>query len=148
MEADDIDRRILTGLLDNGRATTSELAAVADVDDTTADWHKNVLETVEVISGYEPRLDYELLGYELTAVIRLDTVSTARERLTASLAGEPHLHTVYEVTDSHDILAIGKFTDRAALERFRDDLTADEGVTAVTIDVATPLAELEWFSPD
>lgn len=148
MEADDIDRRILTGLLANGRATTSELAAVADVDDTTADWHKDVLEAVEVISGYEPRLDYELLGYDLTAILRLDTVPSARERLTATLEAKPTLHTVYEVTDGHDIFAIGKFTDRDALERFRDELRADEGVIAVDIDVATPVAEFEWFSPD
>jgi DNA-binding Lrp family transcriptional regulator len=148
MEADDIDRRILTGLLADGRATTSELAAVADVDDTTADWHKNVLETVEVISGYEPRLDYELLGYDLTAVIRLDTHPSARARLTADLEAKPHLHTVYEVTDGHDIFAIGKFVDRDGLERFRDELRADDGVAAVTVDVATPVAEFEWFTPE
>lgn len=148
MEADDIDRRILTGLLANGRATTSELAAVADVDNTTADWHKNVLETVEVISGYEPRLDYELLGYDITAVIRLDTHPSARERLTTDLEAKPHLHTVYEVTDATDIFAIGKFVDRDALERFRDELRADDGVAAVTVDIATPVAEFEWFVPD
>ena len=148
MEADDIDRRILTGLLANGRASTSELAAVADVDDTTADWHKDVLEAVEVISGYEPRLDYGLLGYDLTAVIRLDTFPNARERLTADLEAKPHLHTVYEVSGGHDIFAAGKFTDRDALERFRDQLRVDDGVTAVAIDVATPVIEFEWFSPD
>jgi DNA-binding Lrp family transcriptional regulator len=148
MEADDIDRRILTGLLDNGRATTSELAAVADVDDTTADWHKNVLEAVEVISGYEPRLDYALLGYDLTAVICLDAVPSARDRLTATLTDQPHLHTVYEVTDGHDIFAIGKFADRDALEAFRDELHDDDGVATVAIDLATPVAEFEWFSPD
>jgi DNA-binding Lrp family transcriptional regulator len=148
MEADDIDRRILTGLLANGRASTSELAAVADVNDTTADWHKDVLEAAEVISGYEPQLDYGLLGYDLTAVIRLDAVASARDRLTAMLGDEPHLHTVYEVTGGHDIFAVGKFTDRDALERFRDELRADDGVTAIGIDVATPVIEFEWFSPD
>jgi DNA-binding Lrp family transcriptional regulator len=148
MEADDIDRRILTGLLANGRASTDELAAVADVDATTADWHKNVLETVDVISGYEPRLDYELLGYDLTAVIRVDAAPSARERVTATLAAKPTLHTVYEVTDGHDIFAIGKFVDRAALEAFRDELRAEDGAEAVTVDIATPVVEFEWFTPD
>jgi DNA-binding Lrp family transcriptional regulator len=148
MEADDVDRRILNGLLEDGRASASELAAVADVDSKTADWHKNVLEMTEVISGYEPCIDYESLGYDLTAVVRINTVAGARQRVIAMLEARPHLHTVYEVAARDDVFAIGKFTDRPTLEQFRDDMRADDGIDTVTVDVATPVSEFEWFTPE
>lgn len=148
MEADDIDRRILAGLLANGRATTDELGDVADVEDTTAAWHKEVLEAVDVITGYEPRIDYELLGYELTAVFRIGVETTARDSVTELLASWPHLHTVYEVADAHDLVAIGRFTDDGALEATRQKLRSADGVGTVSVDLATPHTEFEWFTPE
>jgi DNA-binding Lrp family transcriptional regulator len=148
MDPDEVDRRVLAALLADGRATASELGDVAGVGPSTASWRKDLLEAVDVIRGYEPTIDYETLDYEVTAVFHLDVEPSAREAVRETLCDRPQLHTVYEVTDEHDIVAVGKFPDERALDGTLHRLRGDSRIARVSVDVARPVKEFEWFPPE
>jgi Lrp/AsnC family leucine-responsive transcriptional regulator len=144
MDVDDVDRRILAALLANGRATREELGALADVEPTAAGWRRERLESLDVIDGYEPRLDYEALGYSLTAVVWADVGEGPRGGAASALGEVPQFHTVYEVTGPTAAMGIGVFRDRADLNETLEALRLDDRIGSVRVERADPVSEWRW----
>jgi DNA-binding Lrp family transcriptional regulator len=106
-----LDARLINALLRNGRSSLRSLAEELDVSVTTVSNHLADLEEDGVIDGYVPVVDYELLGYDVTAVIQLKVEGTALPEITDRLSSHKQMISVYEVTGGYDIVAIGKFED-------------------------------------
>lgn len=144
---DDLDARILTALGRNGRATIREIARTTGAPATTVRERVRALEESGVIQGYAPRLDYEALGYELTAVFRLSVDRDALGALTERLRDEARIIAVYEVTGRFDVVAIGKYTDADGMNEQARRLLADSAVrVADTSLVLEVVGEYEPFS--
>ena len=111
MTYEHLDARLLNALLADGRASLRSLAEELDVSVTTVSNHLSTLEDEGVVVGYEPRLDYERLGYDVTAIIHLKVEGNQLEEMTERLQGHEQVVSVYEVTGDYDIIAIAKFTD-------------------------------------
>ena len=63
---DDIDRQLLRALFADGRASASDLAEAAGVATSTATKRLAQLEDGGIVAGYQPEVDYEAFGYEVT----------------------------------------------------------------------------------
>lgn len=111
MTYEDLDRKLVNALLNDGRASLRSLAEDLDVSVTTISNHLSDLEEEGVIRGYTPIIDYGAVGYDVTAVIQLKVDGSAIPDITERLRDQRHMVSVYEVTGDHDIIAIGKFTD-------------------------------------
>ncbi|WP_459193487.1 winged helix-turn-helix transcriptional regulator [Halosimplex sp. J119] len=135
-DIDDTDRRILDALLDNGRASASELAEAAGVATATATKRLQRLEESEVIDGYRPEIDYEAFGYEVTAVFRLDVEGSGLTEVVEDLRETGHMIGVYEVTGSDDVVAIGKFETTEAMNAQIKDLLTHSEVHAARTSIA------------
>lgn len=112
---DDIDRQLLRALLADGRASASDLAEAAGVATSTATKRLARLEDEGVVTGYEPELNYDALGYEVTAVFRLDVAGDGLADVVSTLQDSGRMVAVYEVTGSDDVVAVGKFRDTTEL---------------------------------
>jgi DNA-binding Lrp family transcriptional regulator len=134
-DLDDIDRRVVNALLEDGRASAREVGAAADIATATATNRIGKLEDEGVIEGYRAVVDYEALGYEVTAVFNVDVAGDGRDRVVDRLESNGRMCSVYEVTGSHDVVAIGKFEDTGALNAQLKDLLTDEDVRAATTNV-------------
>ena len=111
MTYEHLDARLINALLRDGRSSLRSLAEELDVSVTTVSNHLADLEEDGVIDGYVPVVDYEQLGYDVTAVIQLKVEGTALPEITDRLSGHKQMISVYEVTGGYDIVAIGKFED-------------------------------------
>ncbi|MDX1748069.1 MAG: HTH-type transcriptional regulator Lrp [Halobacteriales archaeon] len=111
MTYEHLDARLVNALLRDGRASLRSLAEELDVSVTTVSNHLADLEEEGVITGYVPEVNYEALGYDVTAVIQLKVEGTALPEVTDRLAGHKQMVSVYEVTGDYDVVAVGKFTD-------------------------------------
>ncbi|MFB6353881.1 MAG: HTH-type transcriptional regulator Lrp [Halobacteriales archaeon] len=111
MTYEHLDARLINALLRDGRSSLRSLAEELDVSVTTVSNHLADLEEAGVIDGYVPVVDYEQLGYDVTAVIQLKVEGTALPDITDRLAGHKQMTSVYEVTGDYDIVAVGKFAD-------------------------------------
>lgn len=95
----------------DGRASLRSLADELDVSVTTVSNHLDDLEDRGVITGYSADIDYNALGYDVTAILQLKVEGDAISEISADLETADQMLSVYEVTGDFDIIAIGKFVD-------------------------------------
>ncbi|MDS0295809.1 HTH-type transcriptional regulator Lrp [Halogeometricum luteum] len=111
MTYENLDAKLINALLGDGRASLRSLAEELDVSVTTVSNHLRDLEDEGVIEGYTPRVNYDALGYDVTAIIQLKVEGSALPDITDRLREQKQMVSVYEVTGDYDIIAVGKFTD-------------------------------------
>ncbi len=149
MTYENLDRKLVNSLLGDGRASLRSLAEELDVSVTTVSNHLSDLEDQGIIRGYTPKVDYDKLGYDVTAVLQLKVEGTALEDVTADLKEHRQMVSVYEVTGDHDIIAIGKFEDTDDMNDEIKTLLNDPGVIeSNTSVVLNPAKEHEQFDLD
>jgi DNA-binding Lrp family transcriptional regulator len=139
----------VNSLLGDGRASLRSLAEELDVSVTTVSNHLSDLEEGGIIEGYTPKVDYDKLGYDVTAILQLKVEGSALEDVTADLREHKQMVSVYEVTGDHDIIAIGKFADtddmNDEIKRLLNDPEIKESNTSVVLNAAK---EHEQFDLD
>jgi DNA-binding Lrp family transcriptional regulator len=128
MTYENLDEKLINALLDDGRASLRSLAERLDVSVTTVSNHLSDLEERGVIEGYTPKVDYDELGYDVTAVIQLKVEGSALPEITDRLKDHQQMVSVYEVTGDHDVIAIGKFKDTDAMNDQIKELLVDPDI--------------------
>jgi len=78
---------------------------------TTVSNHLSDLEEDGVIERYAPIVNYEKVGYDVTAIIHLKVEGSSLPDITTHLESHDQMVSVYEVTGDYDIIAIAKFED-------------------------------------
>ena len=111
MTYENLDVKLVNELLKDGRASLRSLAEELDVSVTTVSNHLADIEDEGIIEGYAPRVNYDELDYDVTAVIQLKVEGNALPEITDRLKDERRMISVYEVTGDYDVIAIGKFRD-------------------------------------
>ncbi|MFB6119982.1 MAG: winged helix-turn-helix transcriptional regulator [Halobacteriaceae archaeon] len=135
MSLSDLDRRVLAALRTDGRATLRDVADAADLPTATVAERVQELEESGVVVGYEPRLDYDSLGYDTRAVFELETNQTMLPNVVARLHDERQVTTVYEVAGKSDVVVLGRYAGSEAVEDQRRALWRIPGVVDVSVSV-------------
>lgn len=129
---DDIDRRLLTELSHNGRATYQELATLVHLSSNSVSERLHKLQREGILVGFTTVIDATKLGRTLGIMsdIRLrdgvDRVSFAQ-----SLTKVPQVIEALRVTGEYDYLLRMACTDTAELDHVIDLLKHDYGVASV-----------------
>ena len=146
MTYENLDRKLVNALLGDGRASLRSLAEDLDVSVTTVSNHLSDLEDDGIIQGYTPKVDYDALGYDVTAILQLKVEGGSLVDVTEELADHPQMVSVYETTGDHDIIAIGKFHDTDDMnDTIKQLLTDPEIKESNTSVVLNPAKEHEQF---
>jgi len=122
MTYDHLDVRLVNALGKDGRASLRSLADELGVSVTTISNHLDDLEEAGIITGYAPRVDYDALGFDVTAIIQLKVEGDAISEVSEELEHANQMISVYEVTGDFDIIAIGKYHDTDDMNRQIKDL--------------------------
>lgn len=128
MTYENLDAKLINELLGDGRASLRSLAEALDVSVTTVSNHLGDLEEAGTITGYTPVIEYDTLGYDVTAIVQLKVEGDALPEVTDRLAGVTQMINVYEVTGEFDIIAVGKFRDTDNMNELIKELLADEDI--------------------
>jgi len=146
MTYENLDAKLINALLGDGRASLRSLAEELDVSVTTISNHLSDLEEQGVIRGYTPIVDYDELGYDVTAILQLKVEGAELPNLTDRLESHKQMTSVYEVTGEFDVIAVGKFLDTddmdATIKDLLDDAAVNESNTSVVLNV---VAENQQF---
>jgi DNA-binding Lrp family transcriptional regulator len=141
MTYENLDAKLVNALLGDGRASLRSLAEDLDVSVTTVSNHLRDLEDAGVIDGYTPKVDYDALGYDVTAILQLKVEGNALPDVTGRLQKHDQMISVYEVTGDYDIIAVGKFSDTDGMNRQIKTLLNDpdikESNTSVVLNAAS-----------
>ncbi|MDS0297488.1 Lrp/AsnC family transcriptional regulator [Halogeometricum sp. S1BR25-6] len=149
MTYENLDAKLINALLGDGRASLRSLAEELDVSVTTVSNHLRDLEDEGVIEGYTPRVNYDALGYDVTAIIQLKVEGSALPQITDRLREQKQMVSVYEVTGDYDIIAVGKFTDTDGMNSQIKALLTDEDIReSNTSVVLNAVVENQQFELD
>jgi DNA-binding Lrp family transcriptional regulator len=147
MTYENLDAKLVNALLGDGRASLRSLAEDLNVSVTTVSNHLSDLEATGVIDGYTPKVDYDALGYDVTAILQLKVEGNALPDVTDRLQGHDQMISVYEVTGDYDIIAVGKFADTDGMNRHIKTLLNDpdikESNTSVVLNAASEHEQFE-----
>ena len=149
MTYENLDRKLVNALLGDGRASLRSLAEDLDVSVTTVSNHLSDLEDQGIIQGYTPKIDYNALGYDVTAILQLKVEGSALKTFVDDLQQHRQMMSVYETTGDHDVIAVGKFTDtddmNDEIKALLTDPDIKESNTSVVLNIAK---EHEQFDLD
>ncbi|ELY47470.1 HTH-type transcriptional regulator Lrp [Natronorubrum sulfidifaciens] len=146
MTYENLDAKLVNALLGDGRASLRSLAEELDVSVTTISNHLSDLEEEGVIEGYTPRVNYDAVGYDVTAVIQLQVEGNALPDITDTLRDHRQMISVYEVTGDYDVIAIGKFKDTDGMNDQIKQLLTDPDIKASNTSVVlNAVSENEQF---
>ena len=147
MTYENLDTELINELLGDGRASLRQLAEKLDVSVTTVSNHLDDLESAGVIQGYSPQVDYEALGYGVTAIIHLNIEGSGLSEVADSLREYDQLTSVYEVTGNHDVVVIGKFKDtddmNDLIKKLINNTDINESDTSVVLDTVCENEQFE-----
>ena len=149
MTYENLDAKLINALLGDGRASLRSLAEQLDVSVTTVSNHLRDLEDEGVIEGYTPKVNYDALGYDVTAIIQLKVEGSSLPDITDRLGDQKQMISVYEVTGDYDVIAIGKFEDTDGMNRQIKEILTDEEIReSNTSVVLNAVVEGEQFTLD
>ena len=124
MKIDDRDIKILTHILTDARQSARQLAHRLDISTVTVITRLKKLEENKIIRGYSARLNHELLGYEITAIIEIKTTQGKMLEIENKIAKQDNVIAVYDITGDSDTIVIAKFKNRKSLSIFVKKLSA------------------------
>ena len=147
MTYENLDAKLINALLGDGRASLRSLAEQLDVSVTTVSNHLRDLEEEGVIDGYTPRINYDALGYDVTAIIQLKVEGSSLPEITDRMRDQKQMISVYEVTGDYDVIAIGKFRDtdgmNAQIKELLTDADIRESNTSVVLNAVEENQQFE-----
>ena len=141
---DELDRKILSLLQKDARLSYREIAKELNVAVGTVYNRLRRLEEEGVLKGFYPKLDYEKLGYELTAIIGIRAQGKRIIQIEREIAKDDHVLCVYDVTGEYDIIVIAKFKGREDMNRFVKKVLAIDGVEKTNTHVAMDIVKEDF----
>jgi len=125
---DEMSLRVVRELSKDSRMSFRALSKKLGVSTSTVIQKARGLERKGVIQGYSVLLDYEKLGYELTAIIEVMARKGRLIEAEREIAQLPHVTGVYDATGACDAIVIAKFKNREEMNRFVKHLLGMKGV--------------------
>jgi Lrp/AsnC family transcriptional regulator, regulator for asnA, asnC and gidA len=136
---DNTNTQILRILQENCRLSFRKIGKKMDISDVIAMSRINNLKDMGMVKGYTVILDPVKLGYDLTAIIFLQTEGGYLKDLENELSQMSNIIALYEITGDFDVVAIAKLKDRDSLNNLIKNLLVTPHVrktmTNITLNV-------------
>lgn len=134
---DELDRKLLQALRDEGRISFRELATQVHVSSQTISDRITKMIENGVIKGFTVITDQAKVGYPITFIVELDVELPKMKAVQKELTYYPELYQVSVVTGDHDILALGVARDIMHLhEIIEEKISNIDGIKATKTSIS------------
>ncbi len=120
MTLDDVDKRILRQLQENGRSSFREISSKIEVSTPTVSSRVQNMTDIGLIKGYSVLLDADLLG-QISVATTLEARPSDIDRVVNRISTEDIVRQIYVLSDSR-ILCILSFHDQKKYQSFMHSL--------------------------
>ncbi len=125
---DDLDRALLTALINNARTSMRKLAKQLNVAPGTVAARMRRLEDEGVVHGYAPLLNATAVGWEFTIIVGLRIIKGRLLEVQEKIGCDSRVVAIYDVTGEVDSLIVARMRDREDLDDFTKTVLSTEGV--------------------
>lgn len=140
---DETDLEILQELKKDGRASYSDISDKLGLATSTVAGRVEKMEERGVIQGFKPSLDYEKLGFELTAMISIKARSNKVVETAEKLKSKSRVISFFEVTGETDMILVSRFLDREDMNSFLKELQQTQGINSTKTNIILTTPKLE-----
>lgn len=136
---DELNLKILSILQEDARKSSREIADRLNVATGTIYNRIKKMSDEGIIKGYIPFIDFQKIGFDLTALILIQVEGKHMIQVEEELAAIPNIVAVYDITGEHDVAMVGRFKNRKSLNDFIKNMLKMEHiertVTSVVLNV-------------
>lgn len=143
MDIDSTDVEILEELRKDGRASFSDIAEKLGLATSTVSTRVDMLEERGVLENFRPMIDYEKLGFDLSAMIDIKADSERIPDLAEELKHNERVMSFFEVTGETDMILVTRFEDREDMNSFLKELQSIQGIRSTETHVILTEPKLE-----
>jgi Lrp/AsnC family transcriptional regulator, leucine-responsive regulatory protein len=136
---DEIDRRLLADLAEDGRLTMAELGRRISLSPPAVAERVQRLERTGVITGYRARIDPKAIGYPIAAVVRVRPASRQLQKIPEVARATPEVVECYRITGEDCFFLKLHLRSIDDLEEILDRFVV-YGQTTTSIIHSTPVA--------
>ena len=102
------------------------------------------LEKQKILQGYSAQVDYEKLGYDLTAVIQISVHKNKMIKVAKEMALNKNVCAVYDITGQNDTIIIAKFKNREELSKFIKKISSNPDIENTTTDMVLNIVKEDF----
>jgi len=117
-QIDDTDMAILRALSRNARASYREVANEIKAAVGTVQHRIQKLEEKGILCGFQPVINYNRLGYDVDAIVALETPRESHEELDKVLKKNKNVKSIYRTTGDVDMFIRVQFKEPEDLYKF------------------------------
>jgi DNA-binding Lrp family transcriptional regulator len=129
MQLDGLDRKLISELIKDGRASQRQLAKLLDVSQGTITNRLSKLHAEGIIRGYSIDIDPEKVGWDMTVMVALRIEKGMMINVQQSIAADSRVIAVYDVTGEYDSMVIARVTGREDLNDLTKNVLSIEGIS-------------------
>lgn len=127
LNLDDVDRKILRELQNDGRASFRDVSARISVSTPTVSSRVQAMVDVGLIRGYSTMLDAEMLG-QISVVLLLESKPADLVKVVEKIKDQELVRQIYVLSDSR-IMCILSFYNQIKYQRFLESLASVPEIT-------------------
>ena len=136
---DEIDRKILSLIQENGRKTMTEIAStLGNISKVAVSYRLKKLEKRGFVEGYHAKLNPEKLdrGYLVISRVVCSLKGKRENALSRRISRLPGVQSVYGIFGDYDLLLVARTANKEATKRLLDKVNGIPGVTSSNTIVA------------
>jgi DNA-binding Lrp family transcriptional regulator len=122
LNLDDVDRKILRELQNDGRASFRDVSARISVSTPTVSSRVQAMVEVGLIRGYSTMLDADMLG-QVSVVLLLESKPADLDKVVEKIKDQELVRQIYVLSDSR-VMCILSFYNQIKYQRFLDSLAS------------------------
>jgi Lrp/AsnC family leucine-responsive transcriptional regulator len=127
LNLDDVDRKILRELQNDGRASFRDVSARISVSTPTVSSRVQAMVDVGLIRGYSTMLDAEMLG-QVSVVLLLESKPADLDKVVEKIKDQELVRQIYVLSDSR-VMCILSFYNQIKYQRFLESLASVPEIT-------------------
>ncbi|OGS41589.1 MAG: hypothetical protein A3K67_04320 [Euryarchaeota archaeon RBG_16_62_10] len=127
LNLDDVDRKILRELQQDGRASFRDISARTGVSTPTVSARVQAMLDVGLIKGYSTMLDADMLG-QISVALVLESRPSDLEKVVEKIKDEEIVRNIFVLSDSR-IFCLLSFYNQIRLQRFLESLSQIQEIT-------------------
>jgi Lrp/AsnC family transcriptional regulator, regulator for asnA, asnC and gidA len=140
---DDLDRKLLTILQDDARASASEISRKTGYNENTIRYRIERLKKSGVIKEFTALLNPRLIGLPFAAIMMITTEQNQLRDVFERLSMLEETKHILQATGKHDLIVVAHYPTIAAMNEASQRIKSIAGVKEAEIHLATGMIKVD-----
>ena len=140
---DDLDKKLITILQDDARASASEISRKTGYNENTIRYRIERLKKSGVVKEFTALLNPRMIGLPVAAIMMITTEPNQLKDVFERLAKLEETKHILQATGKHDLIVVAHYTNMEAMNDASQKIKSMDGVKEAEIHLATGMIKVD-----